>query len=100
MPRLTKGIDYNNAIHYFLEFVLLRQCSEDADDGERVISPAFRNPVPQKSKDGIPRRNESVYSPLPYGYIAELRQMLAEGEHFRDWQWAQGAIGAEIGTGG
>ncbi len=99
-PDSQKGIDYNNAIHYFLEFVLLRQCSEDADDGERVISPAFRNPVPQKSKDGIPRRNESVYSPLPYGYIAELRQMLAEGEHFRDWQWAQGAIGAEIGTGG
>jgi hypothetical protein len=52
------------------------------------------------SKSGLPRRDESVHSPLPYGYIDELRQMLAAGPHFRDWRWAQSARGVQIGKGG
>src|SRR5258708_38571811 len=52
------------------------------------------------SNRGLPRRDESVHSPLPYGYIDELRQMLAAGPHFRDWLWAQNARGSEIGKSG
>ncbi|MEW5838068.1 MAG: VPA1269 family protein [Pseudomonadota bacterium] len=99
-PDSASGIQYNNAIHAFLHFVLLREFSETADDGLPVVSPAFRNPVPRMSRSGLPRRDESVHSPLPYGYIDELRQMLAAGPHFCDWQLAQSALGAEIGQSG
>ena len=99
-PDSRNGIDYNNHIHAFLHFVLLREFSDAADDGRPVISPAVRNPVPRMSKSGMPQRDESVRSPLPYGYIDELRSMLAAGPHFREWQWAQGALGARIGTSG
>lgn len=99
-PDSKQGIDYNNAIHAFLHFVLLRNFSEAADDGQPVVSPAFRNPVPRMSRSGLPKRDESVHSPLPYGYIDELRQMLAAGPHFCDWQWAQSALGVEIGQRG
>ncbi|HEV3424613.1 MAG TPA: VPA1269 family protein [Paraburkholderia sp.] len=94
------GIKYNNSIRAFLHFVLLREFSETSDDGHLVVSPAFRNPVPRVSWSGLPQRDESVHSPLPYGYIDELRQMLAAGLHFRDWQWAQAALGVEIGQRG
>jgi hypothetical protein len=98
-PDSEQGIKYNNAIHAFLHFVLLREFSDADDDGQPVVSPAFRNPVPRMSKSGLPQRDESVHSPLPYGYIDELRQMLAAGPHFCDWHWAQSALGAEIGKG-
>lgn len=99
-PDTAKGIEYNNCIHAFLHFVLLHEFSGAADDGQPVVSPAFRNPVPRMSKRGLPQRDESVHSPLPYGYIDELRRLLAAGPHFRDWLWAQGALGAEIGQRG
>ncbi|WP_349745760.1 gamma-mobile-trio integrase GmtZ [Pseudomonas frederiksbergensis] len=94
-PDSKHGIEYNNAIHSFLHFVLLREFSEPADDGQPVVSPAFRNPVLRISKRGLPKRDETVHSPLPYGYIDELRQILAAGPHFRDWQWARNALGAD-----
>lgn len=99
-PDAAHGIEYNNYIHFFLNFVLLHEFSEAATDGQMVISPRFHNPVPRMTKSGLPKRDESVYSPLPYGYIDELRQMLAAGPHFRDWQWAQTAMGSEDGRRG
>lgn len=96
-PDSEKGIRYNNIIHSFLHFVLLSEFSEASDEGQLVVSPAFHNPVPRMTTSGLPRRDESVHSPLPYGHIDELRQMLAAGPHFRDWQWAQSALGVEIG---
>ncbi|NMM82680.1 integrase [Acidovorax sp. SRB_14] len=99
-PDSATGIKYNNAIRAFLHFVLLREFSETDDDGQSVVSSAFHNPVPRMTTSGLPRRDESVHSPLPYGYIDELRHMLAAGPHFRDWQWAQGALGVEIGQRG
>lgn len=92
-PDSFEGLKYNNHIHAFLQYVLLRDFSETGDDGQLVVSPAFRNPVPRLSLGGMPKRDESVHSPLPYGYIDELRQMLAPGPHFRDWQWAQNTLG-------
>lgn len=80
--------------------MLLKEFSEETDNGQLVVSPAFHNPVPRMSREGLPRRDESVHSPLPYGYIDELRQILAAGPHFRDWQWAQQALGAKAGTRG
>jgi len=94
------GIDSNNAIRAFLHFVLLRECSETGDDGQPVLSPAFRNPVPRLTYGGLPKRDESVHSPLPYGYIDELRLMLAAGPNFREWRWAQGALATENGQRG
>jgi hypothetical protein len=99
-PDSKEGLKYNNTVHAFLHFVLLREFSAPGDDGQPVISPAFRNPVPRMSASGLPKLDESVHSPLPYGYIDELRQMLASGPHFRDWQWAQSALGVQIGKGG
>ncbi|MFP4893646.1 VPA1269 family protein [Paraburkholderia sp. EG304] len=99
-PDSRTGVEYNNHVHEFLHFVLLHRFSDAGDDGQAVILPAFRNPVPRMSKSGLPRRDESVHSPLPYGYIEELRQMLAAGQHFRDWHWAQSALGADIGQRG
>lgn len=99
-PDSLEGIKYNNIIHAFLHFVLLREFSEADDRGCPVMSPVFHNPVSRMSLSGLPRRDESAHSPLPYGYIDELRRMLAAGPHFRDWQWAQGALGVEIGQRG
>lgn len=99
-PDSKSGIRSNNCIHAFLHFVLLREFSEANDDGHPVVSPAYHNPVPRLSISGIPQRDESVHSPLPYGYIDALRQILAAGPHFRDWHWAQSALGAEIGKRG
>ncbi|MCE0877429.1 MULTISPECIES: integrase family protein [Pseudomonas] len=97
LPDSIDGIASNNWIHSFLNFVLLREFSKPADDGQPVILPSFRNPVPRLSRAGMPKNYESVYSPLPYGYIVRLRQILAAGPHFRDWQWAQDALGTATG---
>lgn len=99
-PDSAAGIKYNNSIHAFLNFILLSEFSVADDDGHAVISPAFRNKVPRMSRGGMPKRSESVHSPLPYGYIDELRQMLAAGPHFRDWQWSQSALGGNLGKRG
>ncbi|MGF6408371.1 gamma-mobile-trio integrase GmtZ [Paraburkholderia sp. MM5482-R1] len=96
-PDTAWGIDANNLIHTFLQFVLLRRFSQIAKDGRAMVLHGYRNPVPRMSKTALPKRRESVYSPLPYGYIDQLRQMLAAGPHFRDWEWAQGALGSKIG---
>ncbi|MBX8549388.1 integrase [Pseudomonas cichorii] len=95
-PDSAKGVRYNNNIHAFLSFVLLRDFSELGSNGQPIVSPAFHNPVSRRSASGLPKRDESVYSPLPYGYIEELRQILAAGPDFRDWHWAQGGLG-EVG---
>nr|WP_152715118.1 integrase family protein [Microvirga tunisiensis] len=99
-PDSGRGVRYNNDIHAFLNFVLLREYTEPDDDGRAVVLAVYHNPVARRSRSGLLRLDESVYSPLPYGYIDELRQMLAQGPHFRDWIWAKSALGAEIGKRG
>ncbi|MEI7298284.1 VPA1269 family protein [Paraburkholderia tropica] len=91
------GISANNLVHAFLQFVLLRHFSQLDREGRAVVAPGYHNPVLRMSRAGLPKRDESVYSPLPYGYIDQLRQMLVAGPHFRDWQWAQGALGSKLG---
>jgi hypothetical protein len=98
-PASKTGISYNNCIHEMIEWVLLKDFSLITDNGERVISPAFRNPVPQIKSEtiGAFTPDESVRSPLPYAYISELRKLLASGPHFKNWEFAQRAMGAAIG---
>ena len=100
-PASKSGVSYNNCIHEMLEWVLVKEFSLLADDGSLVVAPAFRNPVPYlKTVGGAYSQNESVRSPLPYGYIDELRHILAGGENFCDWTFAQRALGADIGEKG
>jgi hypothetical protein len=98
-PASKSGISFNNSIHEMIEWVLLRDFSIEADDGIRVVSPIFCNPIPYlRNEVGSSfRPDESVRSPLPYGYIEELRTILAPGPNFNDWIFAQSAIGAQIG---
>jgi hypothetical protein len=92
-PQSKHGVGYNNYIHTFLNFVLMLKFSAPANDGQPVVSTAFHNPVTNRSLTGFAKLFESVQTPLPYGYIDELRLMLAEGPDFRDWQWAQSSLG-------
>lgn len=97
-PHSDRGVQYNNHVNSFLNFVLLRECSEPDDYGRPVILSEYYNPVLRRSTSTLPKLDESVHSPLPYGYIDELRQMLSSGRHFQDWAWAQSALGVEIGA--
>lgn len=97
-PDSVKGIKYNNHICTFIDFVLMQQFSETSAGGQTSVSPAFHNPVLCMSRRSLPERDESVYSPLPYGYLEELRQLLVAGPHFRDWHWAASALVADIGS--
>lgn len=90
------GIYQNNAIHHFLNWVLLSEFSDRGDDGNLLVSSEFRNPIPYRSSAGLPSLYESVHSPLPYAYIDELRRMLAQGTNFCDWTWAQSALGVKM----
>lgn len=94
-PRTQGNILCHNNAHFFLNWVLtLPEFTEEDDDGVVMTSSAFRNPVPHLSRSGLAYHVESVRSTLPYGYVSELRRMIAEGPHFRDWKWAQNALGA------
>ncbi len=87
-------VPVHNCAHFFMEWVLSRPefCEED-DEGRLQTSPAFRNPIPHLTRSGLPRPAESVRPTLPYGYVDELRKMIAEGPDFRDWKWAHNAMG-------
>lgn len=88
----------NNHVHEFLEWVLLTEFSLPDDYGRPVRGLDFYNPVPFRERGGGGQTAESVRSPLPYGYVDELRQLLAGGPTFADWKWAQSALGGEEGT--
>lgn len=96
-PQSAGGIGYNNALIPFLTWVLETHFSEKDDYGRVVISPDFYNPLPYLSRKGAGRPIESVRSALPYRFIQELRRILAPAEHFRDWVWAQNAVGTRNG---
>ena len=92
--RKRNQVVLNNLVCDFLDWLLARPdfCDED-DFGQLRTSPAFRNPVARMSQRGLMNHSETVRSTLPYGYIEELREMIAEGPDFGDWKWAQGALG-------
>ena len=88
LPQSHGGIKWNNKIRLFLDWVLKTKFSEPDDHGKLVVIADYWNPVPYRSQTGIVKLTESVHSPLPYRYILELRDILASGTSFREWQWA------------
>lgn len=88
LPQSHGGIKWNNKVRLFLDWVLEQHFSEPDDNGKPVVSPEFWNPIPYRSQKGAIRPTESVHSPLPYRYIVELRERLAQGKTFREWTWA------------
>lgn len=97
---ISHSVNNNNRLSDFLDWVLKKYFSCEDDDGFVAVSPAFRNPVPYRSHSGGWVNRESVHSPLPFGFIEDLRLMLAQGPTFRDWTWAQNALGGELGVSG
>ncbi len=93
-------IKFNNIASDFLDWVLLHKLSFEDEHGHSVVPIQLHNPIPRLTFAGRLSRTESVYAPLSIRYIKELRTMLAEGPHFRDWMWAQSAISTEAGGGG
>lgn len=88
----------NNIIHDFLNYVLLQEFSSKNKHTSNDIGIKYRNPVCRRMNPRTLGLSESVRTPLPYGYIEQLREMLAQGPDFKDWIWAQSALGAEVGT--
>lgn len=93
LPESIYGITIFNAAVDFLDWVLLRYFSILDEHGRRVVKPGMANPFARQSMSDVPQHTESVYSTLPYGYIDELRALVAPGPNFGDWKWAQRALG-------
>lgn len=94
LPDSIYGITIFNAAVDFLDWVLLRYFSTLDEHGRRVVKSGMANPFARQSMSDVPQHTESVYSTLPYGYIDELRALVAPGPNFGDWKWAQSAFGA------
>lgn len=98
--KATQGdIKFNNSIHEFLEWVLNEKLSVEDDNGNVLIPHEFHNPtqIQQHNGRGLP---ETLKTPLPYRFIRELRENLAQGPNFRDWKWAQLPNGDSHNSGG
>ncbi|UUZ69444.1 integrase family protein [Polaromonas sp. P2-4] len=90
-------IRLNNHAHDFLAWVLSEKLSVDDDNGHRVTSTEFHNPIARLANTGL-TLTETLKTPLPYRYIKQLRTMLAQGSTLREWTWAQQSL--EGGRGG
>lgn len=92
------GIKLCNCAHDFLLWALENdeRLSEE-DDGGRMPIPGCRVPFARESQSRLPFPLESVRTPLPYKWILDLRAILAPGENFDDWEWAQGSTGRSQG---
>lgn len=90
------AVNYTNHVAAFLDWVLREKLGDD-ETGEWNRS-RFHNPVERLSKSGLPTATESNKAALSIRYIKELRGMLAQGAHLRDWTWAQQALeGGRVG---
>ena len=79
---------YCNYIATFIDWIIDEFFCEPSDSGIRC--PLFRNPF--RKIRTIRGRNETVYNPLPYRYIQDLRLILCPKPvdgNFNDWVWAQ-----------
>ena len=82
-------IESNNFVADFIDWVLVEQLFAEDDNGHRLVPHELHNPMARMSTSGIVAPTETTKSSLSIRYIKELRGMLAEGAHFRDWKWAQ-----------
>lgn len=89
--RIQKGdVRHNNDVADFLDWVLATKLGE-SETGEWDRS-RFHNPIQRLSIAGLATNTQSDKASLSIRHIRELRGMLAEGRHFRDWIWAQQAM--------
>jgi hypothetical protein len=98
MRHSRSGVRSVNYAHDFLSWVLESdpRFSEE-DDGGRKVIPGCRVPFARLSQSRLPLIRETVRHPLPYKWIVELRRILAPGENFTDWKWAQQMTGRNQG---
>lgn len=76
-----------NHISNFIDWVLIAYLSEEDDNGDLIK--LYNNPFKKiKHKSNF---SETIYNPLPYRYICQLRSILCPDPsgNFSDWQWAQ-----------
>lgn len=96
-PKTIVGIQFNNAIHRFLEWVLHSEEFADHSSGEPVPNTLlFRNPVCAlnfKGRVTQPRLTESNKGLMSYFLIHDLRRRIAQGRTFREWKWVQSILG-------
>jgi len=102
ISRKTKGakgqlsasdVKFNNHVVEFLDWVLSEKLSIEDVHGHQVIPHELHNPVALLANTGLGVPTETVRAALSIRYIKELRTLLAEGPNFRDWVWAQLAMG-------
>ena len=86
----------NNYISDFIDWLLITHYSLPDDYGRPVVSPEYHNPVSRMKHGRGSNHSESVRSALPYAYLTRLHEILAPGAHFRDWTWAQQALGIKV----
>jgi hypothetical protein len=87
---------YHNYIVAFIDWIIAKDYSESNDYGQSV--PLLINPF-LKEKWRM-SSTETVYNPLPYTYIKELRSILCSKKkgNFCDWDWAQKQTGKKSVT--
>ena len=76
-----------NEIANFTTWIIETEYSEENDNG--ALLPIVGNPI-SKEKIKI-YHSETVYNPLPYSYIQDLRKILCPKPdgYFSDWKWAK-----------
>lgn len=86
-----------NYIADWIDWILKTKLSKKETGGwDRDL---YHNPVRRLSKQGYGAPTESTKPLLSISYIKELRSILAEGAHFKDWHWAQGAVPSTLERG-
>lgn len=88
----SNDIVLNNYASEFIDWILSDKLSLEDEQGLPVIPHTLHNPVMRLTNAGRAVPSETVRSALSIRYIKELRSMLAEGQNFCDWHWAQQAM--------
>ncbi len=83
----VNDVKYNNVVADFLDWVLATKLGDPETGIWDIVR--FHNPVQRLTANGLATNSQSDKGSLSIRYIRELRGMLAEGRHFRDWTWAQ-----------
>ncbi|WP_148717171.1 gamma-mobile-trio integrase GmtZ [Chitinolyticbacter meiyuanensis] len=86
----AEDVGFCNCAADFLDWVLETKLG-DPQTGVWDTS-RFHNPIQRRTNSGLATNTQSNKAALSIRYIRELRGMLAEGLHFRDWAWAQQAM--------
>lgn len=91
---MNKSIRHNTIVE-FIDWVITKGFSASNDDG--VTVPLVSNPFDKVKVQS--NTIETVWNPLPYTYIRELRTILCPEPHgcFRDWTWAHAQSGTRPG---